>query len=320
MEKNNGVEEIDLIELLSICWRKLYAFIQGIVGILVWCVRLIYKKRLYFVAATLISAAIAAYIARPSNRSYRMEAEMRINVMDAYFFHDLVNTLDLFCKNKDHNSLCYNLQMDCDDCERIQKAQSFFYIDEMKDNRPDRICYGEYKADSTSQVMEDRLLVRLVIKDSTDINKFKDGLLHYFRNNSIAYKTNNERIEQLEGKIAMLKNETELLDSLRRNEYFKKTNPDLRLSGSLFLTEKEKQLYHTQLLDLESRLNEAKYQKAINADPVNFVSDFYLVKVENGLMKTFIYLFIGVNVLCFLIMAYLAKRKKIISFLEAEED
>lgn len=321
MENKNNEQEVDLLDIITLCFSKINSFFHSLLSLGAWFLRFVYRHKKAFLAVLVAAVAFSFFWSRPENRKYRMEAEIRINVMDAFFYHDMVDVIDHYCKNSDQGLMCGMLGLDENMCNRIKRAQSFFYVDKLKDGTPDEICYEDkYIADTTKRQMEDRLLIRVVVTDTTDMNKIKNGLQYYFDNNPMVSRMNKERMAQLDGKINSLTNESVLLDSLRRNEYFHKSNPDVKLGGSLFLTEKDKQLYHGELLNLENTMNKVRYEKAVSATSVNFVSDFFMVKIVNNLFITFIISFSLMFLTAFLILLVLEKKKQIVDFLEKNDD
>ena len=320
MENNNEDKEIDLIALLKFCGNKFSSLFHFFGKVAVWVLRFLYRKRIQFGVAIVLALAFSLFWSRPGHRQYRVEAEVRINVMDAFYFHNLINNLDLFCKNNDKQGLCNQLHIDCDESDKLLRASSFFYVDKLKDGTPDEVCYDDnYVPDSTKTQMEDRLLIRLVVSDTTDMAILQQGLLYYFNHNPMIERMNQERVAQLDSRIGNLTQETVLLDSLRRNEYFNHRTPEMKLSGSLFLTEKDKQLYHGELLDLEAKKSQSQYEKVVNSNSVNFVSGFILVKILNNFVFTFAVSLVMALFLCFVISLVHDKHKQIIAFLEKED-
>jgi hypothetical protein len=316
MENSNEKKEVDLFDILSMLSRKCAGMIMAVGHALAWILRFAYRKRSFVVVAVVAALVFTAYWSRPTNRRYQMEAEIRINVIDAFYFHDQVASLNRFCVNNDRVAMSSLLGLKPQVCNRILSANSFFYIDKLRDGTPDEVCYGRYVADTTKRQMEDRLLIRLVVSDTTNMALLQKGLQYYFDHNPIVVKMNAERLSQLDGRISSIGKEVQLLDSLRRIQYFKKTDPDMKLDGSLFLTEKDKQLYHGDILSLEKDMNSNQYERVVNANSVNFASEFVLIKVLNTFQRT-LALSLPISLLAFFFLALLLdKRGAIKDFLE----
>lgn len=309
-------KDIDLVQIF-IKVGDFFGRIWSSLGNLVaFVIRFSYRKRLYFLGALLASVAFTAWWARPSHRVYQMETEVRINMLDAFFFNDQINRLDLLCQNGDYLSLSHQLGLSPAACERFKRTESFFIVDKLCDGTPDEVCYGKYKADTTQRQMDDRLLIRLSVSDTSNFSQLRAAMLYFFDSNPVISKMNVERLAQINGRINSIGREVSILDSLRYKEYFKEKEPQMHLDGSMIVSEKDKRLYHSDILSLKKDEDDNVYEKTVNGDCVNFVSDFFLVKVDNGYVQTFIYSLIGFFILTFFIALFVDRRQQMKAWLE----
>ena len=281
--------------------------------------RFAYRHRLMMMVVAVISVACAFYLTRGDKRRMRMESEVRVNVMDAFYYNDLTRMLDYMCQNKDYKSLGRALNMEEEVAEHISAVKSFFYIDDLHDGTPDYIAYDGYKADTGSVVLKDRLILRVVVNDTADMQQYRKGLQYYFDHNPMVAKMNTQRMSSLDGRIGNLEKEATLLDSLRRKEYFSNEEKTVKLSGSYIVAEKDKQLFHGPILELENEKNRQVLEKNVYPNSVNFVSDFVLVKKENGLVKTFVLVFAFLFFVASSICYVTDHRKDIVNYLEGKE-
>lgn len=316
MESQKDPQEIDLIRILSIIWRRIACVFAVVYKSVVWSVRYAYKKKLYMLAALVCSIAFTAFWGRPVNRKYQMDSELRINVLDAYYFKDVIESIDHMCRNKDSISMSKNLKITPKVAQILESAKAYYVVDKLMDGTPDEVCYGEYVADTTKRIMSDRLVIRLVLKDTTFIDTMANVLLRYLEENPYVKKVNEQRIAQIDNKIANINKEVVMLDSLRKYEYFVKHAKDLQLEGPLIVSEKSKQLYYNDILSLAKMRDECVFEREVYAQSVNYLHDFVLVKEENKYLKTFICSFALFVVLAFILAVFNGKKSNIKTFLE----
>ena len=316
MENQKEGQEIDLLRILSVCVRQLKVWLACLCNFLVSSLRFAYKKRKYMVCTVICAAFFTAFWARPSHRSFQMESEIRIHVLDAFFFKDMVSDLNHMCLNNDRSSLARVLGVGEDVARKLNSANSFFIVDKLCDGTPDEVCFGEYVADTTKVIMKDRLLVQLVISDTSLVDSISNGIIRYFDSNPYVSQSNRERVYQIDDQIASIDNEVQMLDSLRKFEYFKKTTTEMKLTGPLIVSEKSKELYYNDILTLENSRNEKMFERAVSSKSVNFIRNFVLINVQNKYIPTFFisfFIFAGIA----LIIALLVDEKaRIKSFLE----
>lgn len=309
-------KEIDLLKVLSVCARYIVGLFVKLGNVLVWSLRYVYQNRKYLVAAFVCAIAFTLYWARPTHRSYKMESELRINVLDAYFFNDMIANLNHMCLNDDHAGKAKALGVGQDVAKKLISSNAFYVVDKMCDGTPDEVCYDSYKADTTKIIMKDRLLVNLVVADTAFVDSISNGIIRYFNRNPYVCKSNSERVAQIDDQIMSVDNELLMLDSLRKYEYFKKTATEMKLNGPLIVSEKNKELYYNDILSLEKLRNEKLYARAVYSNSVNFIRDFVLVKVQNKYIPTFFLSFFVFVVISLAIGFVVEEKAKIKAFLE----
>ncbi|MBO4333527.1 MAG: hypothetical protein J5875_10250 [Paludibacteraceae bacterium] len=309
-------QEIDLLKVFSLCVKHIVNFFAKMGRWLVWCLRSAYQHRKYMVGAMVCAIAFTAYWARPTHRGYQMENELRINVLDAYFFSDMLANLNHMCLNEDRTSLAKSLGVGLDVAKKLSSSNAFYIVDKMCDGTPDEVCYDTYKADTTKVIMKDRLLVSLVISDTAFIDSISNGIIRYFNKNPYVCKSNGERVSQIDDQILSIDNELLMLDSLRKYEYFKKAATEMKLNGPLIVSEKNKELYYNDILSLEKLRNEKQYARAVYSNSAVFIRDFVLVKVQNKYIPTFILSFFVFVVISLGLAFVVDEKARIKAFLE----
>lgn len=316
MENQKEGQEIDLVSVLSVGVKQVKKFFSCLYSGFVWCLRYAYQNKKYMVAALFCSVLFTAYWARPAHRGYKMETEMRIHVLDAYFFNDMLANLNHMCLNNDRVSLAKSLGLGEDVAKKVSGVESYFIVDKLCDGTPDEVCHGKYEADTTKTIMKDRLIVSLVVSDTSLVDSVSNGIIRYFDSNLYVNQNNRERVSQIDDQIRSIDNEVLMLDSLRKYEYFLKAGKEMKLNGPLIVSEKNKELYYNDILSLEKARNEKMFEKAVYSKSVSFIRNFVLVKVQNMYIPTFIFSLIAFVGIFFVLSLLVGKREEIKAFLE----
>lgn len=316
MENQKEGQEIDLVSVLSACTKQVKKFFSCLGNGFVWCLRYAYKSKKYMFSALVCAVAFTAYWARPAHRGFQLESEMRIHVLDAYFFNDLVANLNHMCVNNDRAGLAKVLGVGDDVSKKVSSVNSYFFVDKLRDGTPDEVCYGKYEADTTKIIMQDRLMVRLVVTDTSLVDSISNGILRYFNQNSYVCQNNRERVAQIDDQIKSIDKEVLMLDSLRKYEYFLKAGKEMKLNGPLIVSEKNKELYYNDILSLEKIRNEKLFERAVYSNCATFIRDFVLVKVQNKYIPTFILSLIAFVGIFFVLALFMGEKSRIKDFLE----
>lgn len=315
MEKKEK-EELDLFEILRAFYKWILSMFSYLNTFVLWLCRFVFQNKMVMLAFVLLGIAFGFYWSRPANRVFVAESEMKINVTDAYYINRLINSLNSYCLNKDHKSLGYTLGLPIEQAVKIGAVKSYFYIDDLNDGSPDRIDYTEsLEADTSYTKMPDRLHLQIITTDSTLIATIQDALVKYIENNEYIGNMNAIRIEQLEDRIFSIENEIFLLDSLRRLEYFKNDKSRIAFDGTLMLAEKEKKLYHGDILALEKEKETQEWTRNVMFEPVKMTNNLSIVKVINRPLATIIKFSLIAFVWGLFISILYVNRKKIVDYL-----
>lgn len=322
--ENLDKNEVDLLDILRISLRYVISFFKLLLRFGVWLLRFIYQRKVIIGVFVLIGLCYAIFESRKGNQKHKASVEMSINMHDAYFFNSLIETLDRHCQNEDKTFIGQCLNLTGEEAKNLLSIKSYYVIDEMLDGTPDKVDYEKvYDAKDTTKVrMKDRLVVQVVVKEDMPLfAKLPDALYYYFNSNPVLKAENEIRIKQIEDNIDAIKNEILMLDSLRKIEYFKRPKGGINSSDkTIILNEKEKKLYHDDLLTLESRIDDLEWTKEINNRCVTFVSEFRLYpKAVNRITRSVIK-YVGIAFLVgILVSIVFFSRKDIKGFLENKD-
>lgn len=316
---NQKEKEIDLVQILSTIWNGIANICTWCVDAVKWSLRFAYKHRIGVCVSVVLAILFTMFWGRPANRSSKMETEMRINVQNSFFFHDVIASLDYMCKYQDTIRIAKELNLPMKHAKKLLGVKSYYFVDKLCDGTPDEICMGNFEADTTKQIMTDRLLLNMEVRDTLSLKSIEDGILYYFENNSLIEKANKERIEESTTMLANVEKELFMLDSLRKNEYFNKKEKSYTLGGNMIVTEKEKQLFHDEILRLSLKKNQCVYELNVNSKCVNFIRPFVMTDIKNGYVSTFAKSFVVFLILVMVFCWFSDQKKNIVKFLEKED-
>ncbi|MCQ2217461.1 MAG: hypothetical protein MJZ33_03120 [Paludibacteraceae bacterium] len=319
--ENLDKNEVDLMDILKISLMYIVSFFKLLMRFGTWILRFIYQQKIIIGAFMLLGLSYALYESRKGNLKHKASIEMTINMHDAYFFNSLVNTLDMYCQNEDKSLIGQSLNLTSDEAKDLLSIKSYYIIDEMVDGTPDKVDYdNRYNAmDTTCARMKDRLIIEAIVKENLPLfDKLPEALHYYFSNNPTLKAENEMRMKQIEENIYSISNEIIMLDSLRKLEYFKlPKNTNYGADKTVILNEKEKKLYHEDMLKLESRIYDLQWMKEINNKCVNFVSGFSLYPKAVNRVTQSVIKYVGMAFFLGLIISLiLFSRKDVKEFLE----
>lgn len=315
MEKKEK-EELDLFEILRAAYRFFLGLLSCIKTCAMWICRFIFQNKTAMIVFLLLGVVFGIYWSRPSNRAFVAESEMKINVGDAFYINRLLSSLNSYCLNEDFRSLSRTLELPIEQAVKIGAVKSYFYIDDLNDGSPDRIDYSEsLDADTSYTKMQDRLLLQIVTVDSSLISTIQDALIKHIENNEYIDNMNAIRMGQLEERILSFENEIFLLDSLRRLEYFKDNKSRIAFDGTLMLAEKDKRLYHSDILALEKEKETLEWIRDVKYKSVKMASDLSVVKVTNKPFSTIVKFSLIVFVIGLFVTILFVNRKNIVNYL-----
>lgn len=319
MEKKNR-ESIDILDILAACLVYIKKFIAKSIAFLGWTLKFIYAHKMIVGCFVALSFVIAYFLSDRKNRIYKASADVFINIESSYFFNNSIEIIDAYCKNTNKSFLANSFGISTAEAKNFMGINSYYVIDEQMDRTPDWIDFErKYKGDdTTSMIMPSRLHIELYLKDTTLLKKFPEYFHYYLQKNPEINHKNELRLQQMDIQIESMKYEIAMLDSLRKLEYFKR-NREIQPNQDkmVIFNEKDKRLYHGDMLDLQRRLNELEWNQKINRDFVDFGPGFTLdPKAVNGRIKTFLICgLIGV-VVGFLVALLISSRKRIFNYLK----
>ncbi len=314
---NNGEREIDLIDLLgrffSWCGKAIVAIGKLIYSVFLWVFLFFYRTWKYYLIALLFVAALFAYKTRMP-KYYDCNMRVQSMCVNSSYPINLVN---------DWN---YKLQLPDSISQQIIDVNATYLIDYNGDGHPDAVEEYDSKAmkDTTTAYARKRMThffnvqVQLFIKeDSTILDSIRSALMEYLSND--AWIAEQNRIWQVQNAatIKRIQKEIEILDSLQMKEYFGENSRfGIERDGSfLMISEKDKRLFHDEILKLLGR--EQSAERYFYPEAFRVIQDFTIPTTPvNTTMynakKSFKYIIL----LATLVILILDRRKAIKAFAE----
>ena len=314
---NSDEREIDLIDLMgrffSWCGRVFVSLAKLINKVLLWVFLFFYRTWKYYLIALLFVVALFVYKARLPK------------------FYDCNMRVQSMCVNSSYpinlvNEWNYKMFLPDTISKQIRGINATYLIDYNGDGHPDAVEQYDSKAmkDTTAAYARKRMThffninVELFIKeDSTILDSIKSALMDYLSNDSWIVEQN--RIWQIQNAatIDRIKKEINILDSLQIKEYFSENAKfGIERDGSfLMISEKDKRLFHDEILNLLSK--EQSAERYFYPEAFRVIQDFTIPTAPiNTTMynakKSFILVLFFATILIF----FLDRRKAFKAFAE----
>lgn len=272
--ENETRKEIDLIDVIKNIGSSIGNLCKKAGKFFGLLLRLAYQEKWIVAAFTIAGILLGFFLSK--NKIYRAEAEMRINLHDVYYYKNMVDPLYNQCKYRKWDAIAQDLNLPEEKAKSIINIQSFFYIDDLIDGTPNKIDYDNKfnPQDTLSAIMSDRLRIVIDCTDSTLFSTIDSCFKYFFLHNDQIVKENCLRKKQLDERILAIEEEKFILDSMRKKEYFK-TRESVQLStDKMVLVERERKLYHNEILHLENQRQQLIWERDVCPDGILFTSKF----------------------------------------------
>jgi hypothetical protein len=284
-EKRN--DEIDLIEV----FQKMG---NGIVNLCNKLIHLLYQILLFFIrrailigVIVLIGLAIGFFRFKSTPRYYSSSLEAYSNAMSSLDMISYVNNINELFAEGNFTGLEEKLRMDSVKLTEVKNVKAYKVIDLNKDGITDLVDYDEKYQTSDTTISKSRFVVKVEVFDQSVFPVIQESILKYIEDNKYIHDLNAIRKKQLNELIAKLDSEISTLDSLKKTEYFKKADDQLKTQAGqlLVMNEKTTQLYHPQIISLYKEKQGLEQQLELRTDPITIIQDFSALSVvENNLM------------------------------------
>ena len=321
MDKNDSasgtnVDEIDLLDIFRSMGRSIAKGIKasgkGILISIVFLFRF-WLPLLLSVILGIGASYLFKYLTPPS---YHSDVVLRSN---AGFSSDIishVNKLHKYCKDKNLQKISEAVTPVKDILYDIKDIEAFWVIDNSNDGIPDEVDYKRKHNvyDTINVRMQDRLDIRIKIRDPKYLTQIRDGLISYINSDSLFSQRNILRLRQSREMLKRIDYDISLLDSLQKVKYFEETrNIQPREGGQMiFLQEHNTQLVYDEIYLLYQRKQALESELDLHQETTTILSDISIPSRRiNGGKYFAIRLVPIIFTLTLLILILYTNRKKI---------
>jgi hypothetical protein len=254
MEKDNS-KEINLLQLFTLLFNWISKQLKHFINFFGYLFRVSYRNYRISVIVIFIFLGIGLFLSRPDARIYKAEAMAMIYGSEAQTVKEISKQLENSISSNNLYSLSAKLSIPDSVAKNIVCFESFYVIDYLKDNIPDKVDFeNNHPLTDTQNVrMRDRLYFRILTKNIAQTSIVQAAVLNYFNSNPLMKAQFSNRKSELAQEIAICNKESQRIDSLAKISYFKDTNKQLKLeNNTLVVGEQKKQLFFNDLLELQT--------------------------------------------------------------------
>lgn len=345
-KKTQSNDEIDLIEVAkktaqlagkatNKLGELLLIFFKGVYTGIIFSIRFLFRN-----AIIIIAFAIAGYFAgnlyiNISTPYYKTTATIQSNTIANASLIDYINRIHTLAASRDSISLSEQLNITVSEASNIKDLQAFWMIDKNKDGIADEVDYtNSFTPDTISNTVRitNKFVAQLLTYDPENILPTQYGLEAYINTYPRINQISEVKKVNLQSEIERLDDEIEILDSLKKYEYFVKEKElrkykqnVVKLNELLLQTgsdvEEPTRLLHTDILELANINLENIRQLELESEPYIFLSKFVKVnnpvniQTETGIRSKIMLLFVVMATFLALIFKY---RKLIYAQLKEE--
>lgn len=324
MEQQNSNEELDLVWLLRVVFNKI-----GDAG--KWCndkyrriLRFGWKKKIALSIAMLvgIGLGVAHSFYDQYFTKYTLESLVFLKTTSADVCEDLIESLNLFCKKSDYEKMSEMMDISVEDASKLKKITPYFWIDDRHSGAPTEVDKKERYLKDTSVVrIYDRLQIEIVTSDLKTVPVIKEGLVRYLSSNDEVKKNYESRREMLQKMVVQYDAEAEVLDSLRKQEYFSDLNrkKTMQIDGPMIVSESNRQLFHDDIIKLKNKSFDCEIELKQKNTSVYFNRDFAITSSSPKVVTRSLLYGAILTVIVFVILGFIHKRKSIRDYLKYDE-
>lgn len=265
-------QEIDLIDLIGRACRWTGNLIEKVFKTVLY---FFVRNRYWYLLLLAIIVVITIIGHKISYKVYTCNMIVETLRIDA---SDVINLINKWNNNNNNNN--------------INAIRGYYMLDFNKDNIADKI--ERYNANAVTDTsilnkrMKNRFVVEAVLYNATDkkvLDEVKTSLFNYINNDPWVINRNKIIIGEQKDMIARIDKEIAQLDSLKNTEYFK-NNKQYKLDkngGLMMVSEKDKHLYHNDIISLLSR--KQSIERDLYDEPFKVIQDFSEPSQEDNNMS-----------------------------------
>lgn len=320
MEENNTTKEINLLELIGLFFDWLKKLGIYVITFLSYLLRLSYKHIVLTVVIVLLFFSFGIYLSRPSARVYSAETTAMIYGTDIQTVMEVTKQLDSYTLQNGKSSLSDKLELSDSILKNIVGIKAYYILCYRKDGLALKVDYEHVNPQKDTMIikMGDRLCIQVLTKNRNQLQKVQTALLKYLNSNPVMRLQFETQRTALAQQIDICKRENIRIDSLAKVSYYKDSEKQIQLANnSLMIGEQKKQLFYSELLNIQNIKASAEKDLINHTDPVVLPAGFVVSPSplnpmgRYGLTGILLGYFISL-----LLVVFIDNLKKIISFLK----
>ena len=284
-EKENN-EEIDLIELFQKISSKIKSALNTIT-IFLYHIFLFFVRKSVLIAIIIAISIIGGVIKyKTTPRYYSSHLEAYTNTLSSIEIINYVNNLHKLIEEENKSDVSDKLKLSEKELKNIKDIQAFKIVDKNGDGITDEIDYENEYTSGDSTISRSRFVIKVEAYNKNSFQKIQPRIIDYIKQNNYINEINVVRIRQVKEMIAQMNQEIELLDSLKKEEYFShKGELEPQKGQLLIMNQKETKLYHNEQIKLFKQKQKLDKELEIRQDPITITQDFSaLTFTENTLV------------------------------------
>jgi hypothetical protein len=285
-ENTTPNDEIDLLELFQKMGNAIKNGFMALVQFIYQIILFLVRKSVFIGIVVILGLIWGGIKYKTSPRYYSSRLEAYSNTLSSIDMINYINNIHELFAQKNIENLESKLGTTEETLKNVKDVQAFKVMDFNDDGITDEIDFNNEYSTADTTVSDTRFVVKVEVFDQEVFPVIQNRIISYIGQNTYINEMNQVRKRQLHELIAQLGSEITMLDSLKREEYFKKEDKMEPQQGQLLvMNEKETQLYHPQLLSLYKEKQELEEQLELRMDPITIIQDFSALSItENNLM------------------------------------
>lgn len=321
-------KEMNLFDLMRLFFKWVGKMATLTITLSGSMVRLIFQKFWIISIVIILGVAVGLYDSRPSNRIYKAEALLHLNVPEASTVQELVrqvaNSFPSNMTDAQKNTLAHKLDVTEDIVAGIYDIKSFFVIDFLNDSTPDMVdfSYSHDLTDTLNIRSRKYLYMQIRTKNIKEIDTLGSSIIRFLNQNEILQRAYISQKRDLEELIESCNKQIGILDSLSKQSLkrVEQIQQVQFINNTLVVGEQRIQLYHNELILLTNRRNSFNAQLVKLSDPIVVPSGFIVDPEPINSRKRNCIMGLVLGALLGILIAFVEKNfKQMMAFLRIKE-
>jgi len=282
--EQKSVNEIDLIEVSGKVLKQMGIFFKWAASIVQQVFIFFLRKSLWFAICIIAMLAFSYGVHKMRKPLYSTMMVARMNVLDNAFAISYVNNLNASLSDVHLAKKVFNLP-DTSFAKHIKSIQGYWGVAYFEGGSVDFIDFAwkhitpSVMRDTLdkSHRVNDRFYVKVGVSSDTVQPYLTKGLIENICSIPYLQELNADRKARVRERITVLERQIKVLDSLQYYEYFVKDAKTVKpsmMGQLLLLNEKEKTLFHEEIMKLHNERFYYESDLKVNPEPATVIQGF----------------------------------------------